>query len=70
VGFSLASEARAMLELLDVGGRRVHVQDLDGLGPGRHVIELDTTHPLGSGVYFLRLTQDGRTATRRVAVVQ
>jgi hypothetical protein len=70
VSFSLAHEGHAMLELLDVGGRRLHVQDLDGLGPGRHMIELDAMHPLGSGVYFLRLTQDGRTATRRVAVVQ
>ena len=70
VSLSLAHEGHAMLELLDVGGRRVHVQDLDGLGPGRHMIELDAMHPLGSGVYFLRLTQDGRAATRRVTVVQ
>ncbi len=70
VALSLASEAHATLELLDIGGRRVHLQDLDGLGPGRHEIDLDTTPPLGSGVYFLRLVQDGRAATRRVAVVQ
>lgn len=70
VVLSLARGGRARLELLDVGGRRVHVQALDGLGPGRHEVPLDTRRALGSGVYFLRLTQDGLSATRRVAVLE
>lgn len=70
VTLSLASGSPARLELLDVAGRRLHVQALDGLGPGRHTIEIETRHALGSGVYFLRIAQDGLSATGRVALVR
>ena len=70
VTLTLASGSPATLELLDLAGRRLHLQALDALGPGRHAVELETPRPLTSGVYFLRLAQGGRTALRRLVVLQ
>lgn len=68
VSFGLASAAPASLELIDVLGRRWLHRDVGALGPGAHHVDIRTAGKLPSGLYFLRLTQAGDVASRRVAV--
>ena len=67
VSFSLPDAARARLELLDVQGRRIQAIEVGDLGPGTHVARLGAVP--GPGVYFLRLSSDGRSLTHRVTLV-
>ena len=69
VGFSLASGAPAKLSLFDVAGRRVFSREVGALGAGSHVVTLDRGDELASGVYVLRLEQDGRSVTRRAVAI-
>ncbi len=68
VSFTLPTGDAATLEMLDVAGRRVLTRDLTGLAPGRHTLRLDGDVP-PAGVYFIKLTQKGRTITGRAAVL-
>jgi hypothetical protein len=69
VELSLPDGAPAMLELLDVAGRRVLAREVGGLGAGRHVLTLASGRRLGPGVYLLRLTHGGRSLTARAVIV-
>jgi hypothetical protein len=70
VAFTLADDSPATLELLDVGGRRLLAREVGALGAGRHVMALEAGRPLAPGLWFLRLTQGGRSVTARAAVVR
>ena len=70
VAFTLPSAAPATLELLDLAGRRVRGREVGSLGAGRHALRLDEGPQPAPGVYWLRLTQDGRTLTTRGVVVR
>lgn len=70
VSFTLPRRAPATLELLDVSGRRVLARDVGGLGPGSHMVSLDRGRRPPAGLYFVRLTQDGRTVTARGVIVR
>jgi len=63
VAFTLGSAQAATLEVIDLAGRRLAARDVGSLGPGRHTIRLDETRGFAPGVYWLRLTQDGRSKT-------
>jgi hypothetical protein len=67
LAFVLPSTARATLELLDVTGRRVLQQELNGAA-GRQVLRLDES--LAPGVYVARLAQSGKAVTSRVVVTE
>lgn len=55
----------AVLELFDLGGRRLARRELDGAGPG--TLELSIPEPVGrSGVILARLTQGGESCVARV----
>jgi hypothetical protein len=69
VAFTLPRGGTAKLECLDAAGRRVRLDEFSGLAAGRHVRRLDGPAP-APGVYFLRLTQDGRSVTARAAVIE
>ena len=68
VAFTLASKEPARLEVLDVSGRRVATREVSG-APGEHVAALGGTR-LAPGVYVVRLTQGGQTATARAVVAR
>ncbi len=70
VGFTLLDSAPASLELLDLGGRRLAVREVGGLGPGFHAVELRPDRPLAAGVYLLRLEQRGHVLTSKAAVLR
>jgi hypothetical protein len=57
VAFRLPDGSPALLELLDVSGRRVLEREVGTLGIGRHRVNLASERRLGPGIYLLRLTQ-------------
>lgn len=70
VAFTLSEQAPAMLEVLDIAGRRVFVRDVGVLGPGRHTVRLDAGTRLAPGVYLIRLTQGGRSLLSRGVMIR
>jgi hypothetical protein len=68
VTFTLPRAGRATLEAFDLGGRRLHRQELAGFAAGAHEVQLNTDRAWTPGVYYLRLTQDLGVA-RRTAVL-
>ncbi len=66
VWFSLASDAPAMLALYDIAGREVKRIDV-GVGT-QQPVNLTQGIELRSGMYFVRLSQDGGHKEKRVAV--
>ena len=67
VQFTLATAARARLELLDVTGRRV--RSLEAQGAGAHAAKLADLGDVAPGVYLLRLEQGNVVRTARVALM-
>lgn len=51
---NLPGSGPAVLEIMDIAGRRVSRVDVTAKGPGRHVISPAIRQP---GVYFARLRQ-------------
>jgi hypothetical protein len=70
VRFTLAGEAPASLELLDVAGRRVVARNVGSLGAGTHSLSLGGDLRLAPGVYMVCLRQGSSLRTTRVAVVE
>jgi len=70
VAFTLPSDARATLELVDIGGRVVERRDVGALGAGRHTVDLSAGRSIAPGVYLVRVTQGEQSVTNRVSVVR
>ena len=69
VFFSLPSSKPATLALYDVSGRQVVARSVGTLGGGLHSIPLGERGKLPAGLYVIKLSQAGRVATHRVAVI-
>ena len=69
VYFTLPSADRAVLELIDIAGRRVLEREVGSLGAGPHAVDLARAHALPAGVYLVRLTQGPNVRTTRAAVM-
>jgi hypothetical protein len=69
VHFSLPSTDPATLELLDVSGRRLASQRLEGL-VGRQTVTLEPDRGLAPGLYWIRLRHAGQERTTRAVVMQ
>ena len=69
VWFTLPGTDPAKLELIDIAGRQVYAQELSGLPAGRQALRLDRAVP-ASGLYFFRLTQDGRSVSARATFLK
>jgi hypothetical protein len=70
VSFALPNNSPARLELLDVSGRRVAVQDVGALGAGRHTVRLKAQRAFPAGIYLVRLTQGANQRTVRAIVIE
>ncbi len=70
VSFVLPSGKAASLAVYDVSGREVASRQVGMLGAGQHAVTFGRRETLRAGVYQVRLTQDGRSLTRRAIVVQ
>lgn len=70
IAFALPPGATPSVELIDVTGRRIERQMLDGLDPGEHEATLRVHTRLPSGVYFVRLTQAGQARVAKTALLR
>jgi hypothetical protein len=70
IAYVLGSWAPASLELIDVAGRPIVRRDLGSPGPGRHEARMGTGALTASGVYWLRLTQNGRSVSSKVTIIR
>lgn len=66
--FDLNSSPNALLEIFDIGGRRVAVRALDSFGAGRHQFELSALWRPAPGVYLVRVVQGSAARAVLVAV--
>ncbi|OGF16712.1 MAG: hypothetical protein A2W00_14650 [Candidatus Eisenbacteria bacterium RBG_16_71_46] len=69
LAFALPDASPAVLEVLDVAGRRVVLRRLEGLGAGEHDLRLDESAALPAGAYLIRLSQGGRYVTTRACLL-
>jgi uncharacterized membrane protein len=67
---ALPLDMPASVELLDVTGRRVAAERLDGVGAGVTLVRLPHPSVAAPGIYFVRLTQAGRSVSRRVTLLK
>lgn len=70
LAFTLPDDAPALIELLDLAGRRLFERELGNLARGRHVAMLPEARALPAGVYLVRLSQNRRSITTRAVVVR
>ncbi|MFI5371587.1 MAG: hypothetical protein ACHQ52_08520 [Candidatus Eisenbacteria bacterium] len=70
IRFSLPSGDPATLEMCDLAGRRIATREVGGLGAGEHTLRITGSARLAPGVYWVRLTQAGRSAAMRVVVTR
>jgi hypothetical protein len=70
LGITLAEEAAARVDVIDVAGRVMFTRPLESLVAGPQVIELAGPRSLAPGVYFVRLRQGAHEARARLAVVR
>ncbi|HEY6866500.1 MAG TPA: T9SS type A sorting domain-containing protein [Candidatus Eisenbacteria bacterium] len=68
--FNLPGGGPARLEVFDAAGRCVVSRDVGVLGPGPHALTLGEAPHLLSGIYMIRLTQGGRSASARGVIVR
>jgi hypothetical protein len=69
IAFSLAREGRAELRVYDVGGRLVQTLIDDTLPAGPHTVRFERP-ATGSGVFFYKLTADGKTMSRKMVLLR
>jgi len=69
IQLSLPSTEPALLELLDVSGRRLAGRRLEGVA-GRQTVALDPGKALAPGLYWIRLRHAGEEKTARAVVMQ
>jgi hypothetical protein len=69
IDFELRTPGRVTLAVYDVAGRRVDTL-LDGeyQAAGLHTVRYQSRR--ASGVYFVRLTADGRSETRKIILLK
>jgi Ice-binding-like len=67
IDFVLGRNAPAILQLVDASGRQIAAEQVGSLGTGRHTVLLAPTEKPRPGIYFVRLSQNGRNVTQKVA---
>lgn len=68
--FALAGDGPAQLEMFNVRGQRVLAREVEALGAGEHRLDIGRATDYPSGVYFLRLSQSGRSVSSRFVLVR
>jgi hypothetical protein len=74
LGFSLSRHGEARLEIFGAGGARIRTLASETLAPGAHARTWDGTDTrgrrVGPGVYYVRLTAEGRRLERPLVLVR
>jgi hypothetical protein len=65
ISLELPDRNPAVLEVMDVSGRRIDRREVGPLGSGLHTLHLQAPH--ASGVYFIRLSRANESSIRKVA---
>lgn len=68
IAFGVPSPGEVRLSIYDLTGSLVRIQGWQDLRPGTHADAVDT-RGLSSGVYFMRLEQNGTRVSRKVVLV-
>jgi hypothetical protein len=66
IAYSLPEATPVRLELVDLSGRLILGRDLGSPGPGFHVANLPSQTVPAPGIYWLRLSQSGRSVSSKV----
>ena len=74
ISFSVAARSQVRLEVFDLHGRRTRtLMDGSAVDAGRHTVSWDGRTATGgrapAGVYFARISADGRTETRKMTLI-
>ena len=67
VSFSLPGSEPALLDLFDVGGRRLETWDFQTRGAGTSEVAARAPR---AGVYWLRLGQGGQVVSKKIVVLR
>lgn len=70
VSFTLPRSGSAVVELIDIAGRRLLSQEVGNLGAGTHRLNLADRLRVAPGFYTVRLVQGTQSLTRSAIVVQ
>jgi hypothetical protein len=70
IAFTLPDGRPARLEALDVTGRRVWSREVGAFGGGSHTLRISRVTFPAPGLYFLRLTREGRSVQSRLVVIR
>ena len=74
ITFELDSDGRGELDIFDINGRLVKSLMHGDMNAGRHTVQWDATANSGesvpSGVYFYKLTQNGRTESHKMVLMR
>lgn len=70
LGFALPEGGHAILEMVDLSGRRMARRDLGSLEAGEHRLVFEEAGALPAGTYWLRLVKDGQVRTRSVLLIR
>ncbi len=68
--FSVPSRAPVAIELLDAMGRRIRLRRVASPEPGPQSLEITSRGSLPCGMYWVRLTQAGRSAVTKAVVLR
>jgi hypothetical protein len=67
--YNLTKDQQVSIEVYNMLGEKVYSVDNGQMGAGDHTTSIDCS-ALQSGVYFVRMTTDGATTTRRLVIQQ
>ena len=70
VELSLPNDGAATLQVFDVAGRMMANHKLGSLGTGIHETKLAFERPPAPGNYWIRLTHNGNSVSRKVIVLR
>ena len=70
IAFSLHTDGPATLEVFSVRGQRVMQQEVGSFGAGDHFLALPRSPGLSPGVYWIRLTQSGKSVVVKGVLTQ
>lgn len=69
IGFNLPSDGLVTLKVYDVLGKEIATLINESISSGNHVVSFDAAQ-FPSGVYFYRLTSEGRTEIRKMTLMK
>jgi hypothetical protein len=66
--FNLDDPAQIRYSVLDITGREVEESRTLGLEPGRHSFDVNASHKLTAGIYFVNLELNGQKMSRKLII--